>query len=90
MYGKGDLQSSNLESEEPPQEEVLPQKEALYLPQVKTSNLKHNFPMKYLTSMKVINIYHVLEPRSSNGRGKRRKRTFAVIPNPSNTGFSPM
>lgn len=40
--------------------ETLPQEEALHLPQVKTPNFKHIFSIKYLTSLKVINIYHVL------------------------------
>lgn len=34
--------------------------EALQLPQVEASNLKHIFSIKYLISLKVINIYHVL------------------------------
>lgn len=34
--------------------------EALQLPQVKASNLKHIFSIKYLISLKVINIYRVL------------------------------
>lgn len=59
IYEKEDPQSSNPESEERPQE-ALPQEEALYLPQLKTSKLKHIFSIKYLTSLKVINIYHVL------------------------------
>lgn len=35
----------------------LLQEEALPLPQVKTANLKHIFSIKYLTSLKVINMY---------------------------------
>lgn len=60
IYGKEDPQSSNPESEEPPQKEALPQGEALHHPQVKTSNLKHIFSIKYLISLKVINNYRVL------------------------------
>lgn len=52
MYGKEDPQSSNPESEGPPEEEALLQEEALHLPQVKTSNLKHIFSIKYLISLK--------------------------------------
>lgn len=59
IYEKEDPQSNNRESEERPQE-ALPQEEALYLPQLKTSKLKHIFSIKYLSSLKVINIYHVL------------------------------
>lgn len=55
LYGKEDPQSSN-----PEPEEALLQEEALHLPQVKTSNLKHSFSIKYLISLKVINIYRVL------------------------------
>lgn len=72
-HGKEDPQSSNLESEEPPQEEALPQDEALHLPQVKTTNLKHNFSIKYdfFESNKYLPCSITKEQQQGEGREER-------------------
>lgn len=57
----------------------LPQEELLYHLQVKTANLKHIFSIKYVISLKVINIYCVLYYQGAATEGGRReKRIFAV------------
>lgn len=87
MWG-GRPQSSNLESGEPPRARAPPQEEALHLPQEKTSNLKHNFSIKYLTSLKVINIYHIpYSVTTEQQQGRGGERTVCLQPRDAGFGF---